>query len=100
MVTADFNGDGRLDLAATTASNTVSILLGNGDGTFQSRIDYATNPTPGGLSTGDFNGDGNVDLVTSNNFSTVSVLLGNGYGSFGVHIDSPAGSKSRRHDHG
>jgi hypothetical protein len=93
IVTADFNGDTKLDLAvANQGSNTVSILLGNGNGTFQSRVDYATGIASSVLTTGDFNGDGNIDLVTSNHTSgTVSVLLGNGDGTFGGHVDYAAG---------
>src|SRR5204862_8296925 len=55
MMTADFNGDNELDLAtANQASNTVSVLLGNGDGTFQDRVDYAAGINSSGLTTGDF----------------------------------------------
>src|SRR5438270_872665 len=53
--TADFNGDGRLDLAvANQSSNTVSILLGNGDGTFQPAQDFATGAGPQSLAVDDF----------------------------------------------
>ncbi len=90
---ADFNGDGKLDLAVTnecgadtscaTHSSTVSILLGNGDGTFQPQATYATGAEPFGISTGDFNGDGKLDLAVANTSdNTVSILLGNGDGTF------------------
>ena len=86
LITADFNGDGRLDLAVTNAlssGGTVSILLGNGDGTFQSPVAYTAGADTLGISAGDFNGDGRLDLaVTNDSASTISVLLGNGDGSF------------------
>jgi hypothetical protein len=88
VVTGDFNGDGRLDLAVVnTNSDTVSILLGKGDGTFQPAQTYATGHEPGSLAVGDFNGDGKLDIVTTN-YGTVSVLLGNGDGTFQAPIDS------------
>src|SRR5205823_860128 len=77
VVTGDFNGDGRLDLAvANVSSNTVSILLGNANGTFQPAQNFATGVGRLSLAVGDFNGDGNLDLVTANaNSGDVSVLL-------------------------
>jgi CSLREA domain-containing protein len=95
VAVGDFNGDGIPDLAVTSqcgatgdcsqSSGVVTILLGNGDGTFT--------PTTGGpitvglnpafVTTGDFNGDGNIDLAISNlDSQTVTILLGNGDGTF------------------
>ncbi len=86
VVSADFNGDGRLDLAtANNDNNTVSVLLGNGDGTFQApRTSTAGAGYPSGsLVAADLNRDGNADLVTFNQFSTnITLLLGNGDGTF------------------
>jgi hypothetical protein len=84
IVAGDFTGDGHLDLAtADTGSNDVSVLLGHGDGTFQSPIDQAVGTGPVGLVAGDFTGDGHLDLAASNKDSgDVSVLLGRGDGKF------------------
>src|SRR5208337_4191608 len=84
LVAGDFNGDGRTDLAvANLASNDVSVLLGNGDGTFQKPVQYATGYGPYALVVGDFNGDGRTDLAVANfDDNDVSVLLGNGDGTF------------------
>jgi len=68
-------------VTANFSSNTVSVLLGKGDGTFMPHVDYATGLGPQPIAVGDFNGDGNLDVVTAED-STVSVLLGNGDGTF------------------
>jgi hypothetical protein len=85
----DFNGDGKADLAvASPSSNTMSVLLGNGDGTFQPRTDYATGTSPWGVAVGDFNGDGKADVAVVNKGAhSVSVLLGNGDGTFQPRTD-------------
>ncbi|MGC2581631.1 MAG: FG-GAP-like repeat-containing protein [Acidobacteriaceae bacterium] len=84
LVVADFNGDGKLDLAVSNPTEaTISILLGNGDGTFQAPQTYAVGSEPEGITVGDFNNDGNLDLVVANTEdNTLSVLLGNGDGTF------------------
>src|SRR4051794_37988875 len=75
VISGDFNGDGRADLAtANSGSNTVSVALGNGDGTFAAAISVAVGKSPQSIFTGDFNGDGRADLATANSGSnTVSV---------------------------
>ena len=93
----DFNGDGKLDLAvanrgtAKVPGNTVSILLGNGDGTFpqQPSSTYTVGTSPSAIAVGEFNKDGKLDLLVSNNGeSTLSMLLGNGDGSFQAQLTS------------
>ncbi|MGE3109821.1 MAG: FG-GAP-like repeat-containing protein [Phycisphaerales bacterium] len=80
----DFNRDGVTDLAtANSASNTVSILSGNGAGGFTSSGTYAVGASPSWVAVGDLNQDGVVDLAVSNwNTPQVAVLLGNADGTF------------------
>ena len=89
----DFNNDGLPDLVvANGKDNTVSILLGNGDGTFTPATGSPI--TVGGfpffVAVADFNGDGSADVaVTNASDSTVSVLLGKGDGTFTQAAGSP-----------
>ena len=94
VASGDFNGDGKTDLAvANGTANTVSVLLGNGNGTFQAKVDYPTGTLPFGVAVGDFNGDGKQDLVTvSGSDNSVSILLGAGNGTFGAKADFATGT--------
>ena len=65
IVAGDFNGDGRTDLATADGNGFVSVLLGNGDGTFQPATEYAAGYFPGAIVAGDFNGDGRLDLAVT-----------------------------------
>jgi len=89
----DLNGDGKPDLvAADDFISAVSVLLGNGDGTFGPNRYYETGHQPRSASIGDVNGDGKLDIVTaSQGAEAVSVLLGNGDGTFGPKNDYAAG---------
>jgi hypothetical protein len=84
IVAGDFNGDGIIDLAVPNSSNfSVSILLGNGDGSFRAPRTFAAGASPQGETVSDFDGDGFADLaVVNNSAGTVSVLLGKGDGTF------------------
>jgi phospholipase C len=84
VVSGDFNGDGKIDLAvADQSSNTISILLGNGDGTFTTGVTLTAGNHPSALAVGDFNHDGKLDLAVGNSpDSTISIFLGDGAGNF------------------
>jgi hypothetical protein len=94
VAVGDFTGSGILDLAvANVRSNTVSVLLGNGDGTFQPAVNYAVGLGPLSVAVGDFNHDGFPDLAVANADSdSVSVLLGNGDGTFQAATNYNVGS--------
>jgi hypothetical protein len=98
VLTAELNGDGKADLVvANNSSSTVSVFLGNGDGSFQTKTDYTVGANPTGLALADLNGDGKLDLVVADNgVSTVSVLLGNGNGTFQTKTDFTVGSRPFR----
>jgi FG-GAP-like repeat len=85
----DFNGDGQADLVVVNQTdNSVSVVLGKSDGSFQPRTDYATGSTPVGVAVGDFNGDGKLDVAVANfGGKSVSVLLGNGDGTLQPKTD-------------
>jgi hypothetical protein len=86
---ADFNRDGKLDLAIANPPN-VSILLGNGDGSFQSAVNYPAGKYPSAVAAADFNGDGRLDLAVTDN-SGIWILLGNGNGTFQPAVAFRAG---------
>jgi len=96
VAVGDFNGDGKLDLAvANEGSGNVSVLLGNGHGTFQAAVDYGAGTDPDSVAVGDFNGDGKLDLVVANGGSNnISILLGNGDGTFQAAVNYGVGSGS------
>jgi hypothetical protein len=79
---ADFNGDGKNDIAGAGVG--VRVMLNNGDGTFRAAIQYATDKPTQDIAAGDLNGDGKVDIVATNIDPQVglTVLLGNGDGTF------------------
>lgn len=91
IVTADFNRDGKLDLAVTdSVGNAVIILLGNGDGTFGAPTTIPVGNNPDAIVAGDFNNDGKIDLAVANFADgTVTLLLGKGDGTFTQASGSP-----------
>ena len=109
VAVGDVNGDGKPDLVVANrcydfscANGSVSVLLGNGDGTFQSPTSYASMGTfAESLAIGDLNGDGKPDLVVvdfcqggagdCSRPADVDVLLGNGDGTFQTPVSFPTG---------
>ncbi len=98
IAVADFNNDGKLDLAVSNGSDSlgsasVTILLGNGNGTFGLGSSLAAGKFPQGVIAADFDGDGKMDLAltitplvmpfTSGN---LTILLGNGIGGFAAPV--------------
>jgi hypothetical protein len=81
MLAADFNGDGKTDLAVNVnpGEGSTLILLGNGDGTFNQ---VSSEYSGAAVAAGDFNGDGFTDLIEESSFGEVTVLLSNGDGTF------------------
>lgn len=95
IATGDVNMDGNLDVAITARlNNQVSVLRGNGNGTFMTRVDYACAQNPLGVALGDLNGDGHLDLVTAQapaGGGSVGVRLGSATGTFGDRVDVNSG---------
>jgi type II secretory pathway component GspD/PulD (secretin) len=79
-------------IVANNGDNTVSVFLGNGDGTFGTGTTFMTGNGPTSVATGNFNADANLDVVTTNaTDDTVSILLGNGDGTLAAKQDFPVG---------
>src|SRR4029077_3382090 len=83
VAVGDFDRNGALDLVTANSQGTLSVLLGNGGGSFRPRTDLAVGGSPHSVAVGDFNGDGRLDVVTAKQLTdSVSVLLGQGDGTF------------------
>jgi hypothetical protein len=89
-VAADFNGDGRLDLAGA-GGTAVKVQLANGEGTFAAAVSWPVASSSQDLAAGDFNGDGKVDLAVTINDPAIglSLLIGNGDGTFRAPVNFP-----------
>jgi Flp pilus assembly secretin CpaC len=96
IASADLNGDSHPDLVVVNQTdNTISVLLGNGDGTFTSALNspIATGQAPTAVAIADFNGDGVPDIaVTDPQTDSVSVYLGLGQGLFAQGFELPVGT--------
>ena len=93
VAVGDFDGDGKADLAVADQNGEVSVLLRNGNGSFQAAVGYPVGSVSTSVAVGDFNGDGKADLAVADGAGdTVNVLLGNGDGTFQSAIFSDAGS--------
>jgi len=105
VVVADFNKDGKPDLAtANQGTNNISILLGTGTGSFGTANNFNIGFTPISLALGDFNSDGNLDIASvkrdSADVGQVAILLGNGTGSFGTPTNFDTGEADGKSDFG
>ncbi|HSD64562.1 MAG TPA: VCBS repeat-containing protein, partial [Ignavibacteriaceae bacterium] len=102
IVISDFNNDMFNDIAvsntgANSEGNSISVFINNGNGTFNSAVNYNTGTGPVGLTSSDFNNDGYEDLAVANygfngQGNTVSILINNGNGTFSNQITFPSGS--------
>jgi hypothetical protein len=94
IAAGDFNGDDDLDLAvANKAIDNVSVLLGNGDGTFANKVDFATANAPCAIIVRDFDKNDVQDLaVVADSGDAMSILLGNPDGTFGTRTDFDVGN--------
>ncbi len=94
VINADFNADGFADLAvANNGSGNISVLIGNGAGSFGAATNFNVGSGPYSLYSADFNGDGKADLAAANHGSdNVSVMIGNGSGGFGAAVNFSVGT--------
>lgn len=82
LAIGDFNGDNIIDIAGKGVTNSLEVLIGNGDGTFKAAI--TSNSFNGSFyATKDLDGDGNLDIVASG-AGAMAVFMGNGDGTFGT----------------
>jgi hypothetical protein len=94
IAVADFNGDGRLDIAVTNeGDNTISVILSTSGGGFANEVIYTVGTAPLALVSGDFNGDHIPDLaVVNSQDKTLSILIGEGNGTFKGQVTYPTGT--------
>jgi hypothetical protein len=94
---ADFNGDNKADLFVANSTDSVSVLTGNGDGSFAAPVTIPVTNMPLPLATGQFTGSGNLDIIAGTSSvpgsglpGDISVILGNGNGTFAAANNVPA----------
>lgn len=94
LAAGDFDGDGKLDLAsANSATDTVSVLLNAGSGSFGAKTDFQVGNKPRAIVSRDFNGDNKLDLGVANSAdNTISILFGTGTGSFNPGVTLASGT--------
>jgi hypothetical protein len=97
VTSADFNLDGKRDLVVSSYSGGgLSLMLGNGNGTFQNPTSISASTAPDFVTSADLNGDGFADLITANfDNNTVSIFRGNGNGTFQTAVSYAAGNGPR-----
>ena len=98
VAAADFNRDGKPDLVtANYDGNNVSVLISNGNGTFQTGVSYSVGTKPTSIAVGDFNGDAKLDLAVAgySTYNNISVLLGKGDGTFQAAINYSGNSNPK-----
>jgi hypothetical protein len=103
VAVADLNHDGRLDLITANGADpsqvgSVSVLLGNGDGTFQPTVNYQAGLQPISVVVADLDGDGEADIVVADSYeflggNRISVMLGRGDGTLRKPVSYPSGTK-------
>ncbi|MEM9412882.1 MAG: FG-GAP-like repeat-containing protein, partial [Planctomycetota bacterium] len=93
LVHANFNGDGSLDLIATDLiSNEISVILGQGIGSFAHAVHYSAGDSPTAIEVADIDGDGSLDVAVANSLTnSLTILLGDGEGGFAITSKTEAG---------
>ncbi|MFH2034984.1 MAG: FG-GAP-like repeat-containing protein, partial [Candidatus Zixiibacteriota bacterium] len=89
VITSDFNSDGHADIATCNATTTdISIILNNGDGTFEGAVQYPVANFPVSITYGDIDNDGDIDIAVANHFDDkITIHRNNGDGTFANYVE-------------